>query len=151
MRTDGSTYPLTIYYESDCAFCNAGITDLMYRDTKGLLRFRDVSDPAFESDLPGISKEDMLIRAYARCADGRIVNSVEVFRLAYCAVGMRWFETSTRLPILRSLAERAYAIVARNRHRLPKAIKAALSRYVVLKASRHAAAMRCGPKSDCRI
>jgi hypothetical protein len=42
---------------------------------------------------------------HARRADGQVLKGVEVFRLAYEAVGLGWVSAAMRLPLLRPLAE----------------------------------------------
>ena len=51
-------------------------------------------------------------------ADGGVVSGVQVFRLAYGAVGLSWVARLTRLPGLRALSEVIYPVIARNRYRL---------------------------------
>ena len=95
---DPAIYPLTLYYESACPLCNAEMSNLMLRNAGDHLRFVDVSAPDF-SELPaGTTMQDLLELIHARRADGRVIKGVEVFRLAYQAVGLGWVSAAMRWP-----------------------------------------------------
>jgi predicted DCC family thiol-disulfide oxidoreductase YuxK len=148
--TTSTVYPLTIYYESACTLCNSEMTNLRLRNTAGLLRFIDVSDPAFNTPPPGTRKEDLLALIHAVCGDGRVIRGVEVFRLAYAAVGLDWVRRALSLPLLRGLAERGYPWVARHRHRIPRWLSHLLFETAVRRAAQQAAQRRCVPGDACR-
>jgi len=113
-----STYPLTLLYDESCPLCRLEIDNLRVRDGGRHLRFIDVSDPAFDPTPYGVTLDDMMAAIHAVRADGSIVKGVEVFRLAYCAVGLGWLTWPTGWPLLRPLFDRAYVHVARNRYRI---------------------------------
>ena len=93
--------------------------NLKARNHDGLLRFVDVSPPFFDPAPLGVSLQSLNEKIHARRADGAMVVGVEVFRLAYSAVGLgRWF-APTAWPVLKPLADAAYAAFARHRYRLP--------------------------------
>ena len=115
-----SAYPLTLYYESACPLCNAEMRNLMLRNTGGLLNFVDVSAPGFSDCPPGTTLDDLMALMHGLTADGRVLRGVEVFRLAYSAVGIPQVAALTSLPLIAPLSERLYRVVARNRHRLPR-------------------------------
>lgn len=152
-RFDTAIYPLTLYYESACALCNAEMSNLMLRNTQGLLVFADVSAPGFCALPEGASMADLLHLIHARRADGQLVRGVEVFRLAYEAVGLSWVTTALRLPVLGKLAERLYPTLARNRHRIPRVVASLLFEGAIRRAAEKAAAqgMRCAPGDSCRL
>ncbi len=114
-------YPLTIYYDASCPMCNAEMHNLMLRNTRDLLRFVDASPADFRSPLPGVSRETLMTIIHATDAQGRVIQGVDVFRLAYEAVGMRWVSRMASLPVLGRLADLAYPWVARHRNRIPRA------------------------------
>ena len=144
---DPAIYPLTLYYESACPLCNAEMSNLMLRNTEGHLRFADVSAPGF-ADLPaGATMQDLLALIHARTADGRVLKGVEVFRLAYEAVGLGWVSGAMRLPLLRPLAEWAYPVLARNRHRIPRGLVRLMFEGAVRRAAERSAAARCDATS----
>lgn len=150
---DAAIYPLTLYYESACPLCNAEMTNLMLRNTEGLLVFADVSAPGFSALPAEASMADLLDLIHARRADGQLIKGVEVFRLAYKAVGLNWVTTALRLPVLGKLAERFYPALARNRHRIPRVLTGLMFEGAVRRAAEKAAAqgMRCAPGDACRL
>jgi predicted DCC family thiol-disulfide oxidoreductase YuxK len=138
-----ATYPLTLYYESACPLCNAEMTNLMLRNTEGHLRFADVSAPEFNDVPVGTTMQDLLALIHARTADGRVIKGVEVFRLAYQAVGLKGISSAIRLPVLGRLAEWAYPLLARNRHRIPRRLVGLLFEGAARRAAERAARARC--------
>jgi predicted DCC family thiol-disulfide oxidoreductase YuxK len=68
----------------------------------------------YDGDCPLCSRE---IRFHGVLPAGTVIESVEVFRRAYAAVGLGWLMAPTRWPGLRRLADLAYRIFARNRLR----------------------------------
>lgn len=54
---------------------------------------------------------------HAFTGDGRVVRGMEVFRLAYRAVGWGWVWAPTGWPILRPIFDALYRVFARNRLR----------------------------------
>jgi predicted DCC family thiol-disulfide oxidoreductase YuxK len=148
---DARAYPLTIYYESACALCNSEMTNLRLRNTAGLLRFVDVSDPAFDSPPPGTHREDLLELIHAVRGDGTVIRGVEVFRLAYAAVGLTWVRRALSLPLLRGLAERSYPWIARHRHRFPTWLSHVLFETGIRRAAERAAQRRCTPDQACHL
>jgi predicted DCC family thiol-disulfide oxidoreductase YuxK len=136
-------YPLTIYYESACPLCNAEMTNLMLRNTNQLLVFADVSAPGFNALPEGTTLQAMLELIHARRADGAVIKGVEVFRLAYEAVGMNRVASALRLPVLGWMADRSYPWVARNRHRFPRALIRLVFEGDVRRAAERAAEARC--------
>jgi len=144
-----TTCPLTLYYESACALCNGEMTNLMLRDTEGKLRFIDVSAAGFDSPPPGTTTADLLELIHAQTADGRVLSGVEVFRLAYHAVGLDWLVAPTTWPLLDRLADRLYPVLARNRHRIPRVVSHLLFETATRRAAERAAQRRCTPGDTC--
>jgi len=136
-------YPLTLYYESACPLCNAEMNNLMLRNTAGLLRFVDVSAPGFEDCPPGTTLDELMQLMHGLTADGRVLRGVEVFRLAYSAVGIPQVEALTSLPLIAPLSERLYAVIARNRHRLPRRLIGWIFETGLRRAAERASRARC--------
>jgi predicted DCC family thiol-disulfide oxidoreductase YuxK len=147
---DSLTFPLTLYYESACPLCNAEMTNLMLRNTAGHLRFSDVSAPDFVDIPVDTTMQDLLDLIHARTADGRVLKGVEVFRLAYAAVGLGWASKAMRLPVLAPLAEWAYPLLARNRHRIPRRLVSLLFEGAVRRAAQRSANAHCNSRSCSR-
>lgn len=113
-----SVYPMTLLYEEACPLCKLEIDNLKARNSAGLLRFVDVSASGFDPALYGVPLADMLEAIHGVKGDGSIVRGVEVFRLAYAAVGLGWVTRPTGWPLLKPMFDRAYVHLARNRHRI---------------------------------
>lgn len=111
-----STYPLTLLYDEACPLCKLEIDNLKARNGEGLLRFVDVSAPDFDPAPYGVPLSDMLALIHAVKGDGSVVRGVEVFRLAYDAVGLGWITRPTGWPLLKPLFDRAYVHLARHRY-----------------------------------
>ena len=140
---DPAIYPLTVYYESARPLCNAEMTNLMLRNTDQLLVFADISAPGFNALPEGTSLQALLEIIHARRADGVVIKGVEVFRLAYEAVGLDRIASALRLPVLRWMADRSYPWVARNRHRFPRGLVRLIFEGDVRRAAERAASARC--------
>lgn len=112
-----NVYPLTVLYEAACPLCRLEIDNLRARDLNGMLRFVDISAPAFDPGPYGVPLSDMMTVIHAVRADGTLVKGVEVFRLGYGAVGLGWLTRPTGWPLLKPVFDRAYVHLARNRHR----------------------------------
>lgn len=139
-----STYPLTLLYEEACPLCKLEIDNLKARNTEGKLRFVDVSAPDFDAAPYGISLADMLEAIHAVKADGSIVKGVEVFRLAYGAVGLGWITQPTGWRFLKPLFDRGYVHLARNRHRISQKFAWLLFGIAARRALRRSRACRDG-------
>lgn len=146
---DTKIYPLTLYYESACALCRSEMTNLILRNREGRLRFVDVSDPGFDTPPPGTTKRDLLEAMHAMRADGAVIKGVEVFRLAYRAVGLDWVASGLGWPPLRTIADRMYPWVARHRHRFPRWLSYVLFETAIRRAARRAADSRCRADGAC--
>lgn len=144
-------YPLTLYYDSRCALCNAEMGNLMLRNTAELLRFADVWAPDFEGPPGACTQQDLLTLIHARQADGTVIRGVEVFRLAYEAVGLGWVTAATRWPLLGRLADACYPVLARNRHRIPPMVTRLVFGRALRRAAEHAASQQCTPHGTCRL
>lgn len=140
---DAAIYPLTVYYESACPLCNAEMTNLMLRNTGKLLLFADISAPGFTALPEGTQMPELLEIIHARQADGTVIRGVEVFRLAYEAVGLNRVATALRLPVLGWIADRSYPWVARNRHRFPRGLIRLIFEGDMRRAAERAAIAHC--------
>lgn len=144
-------YPLTIYYDASCPLCNGEMRNLMLRNVDGLLQFVDASAADFRSPLAGIAREDLMNLLHARKANGEVVKGVEVFRLAYTAVGLGWVTAPTSWPVLHWLADKAYPMLARNRHRIPRWLVATLFEGTTRRAAERAAQRAHCKDKTCQL
>ena len=133
-----NSYPLTLLYDESCPLCKLEIDNLRARDTRDLLRFIDVSADDFDDARYHASKKEMMEIIHAVRVDGSIVKGVEVFRLAYGAVGLGWITAPTNFPLLKPLFDWAYIRVARNRYRLSNRFSGMLFKIAADRAAKRA-------------
>jgi predicted DCC family thiol-disulfide oxidoreductase YuxK len=118
-------YPLTIYFDASCAICSAEMGSLKARDAGGRLQLVDCSPVAFSS---GPAPRDALMAAiHVSDAEGRVFVGVPAIRICRTAVGLSSGSFLLDLPIVAPLADRAYALLARNRYRIPRWLAARLA------------------------
>jgi len=134
-----SAYPLTLLHDGACPICRADIAVLSARNHRGLLRFVDISAPDFDPAPYGRTLEELNARIHARRADGRMVEGVEVFRLAYRAVGLRPVAAVLGWRPLHPVLDRGYRLFARHRHGLGRALGWAFEAVAARAAARAAA------------
>ena len=117
-----SAYPLTLLHDGACPICRADIAVLSARNHRGLLRFVDISVPGFGPAPYGRTQAELDARIHARRADGQMIEGVEVFRLAYRAVGLRPIAAALGWQPLRPIVDLGYRLFARHRHGLGRAL-----------------------------
>ncbi|WP_431256588.1 thiol-disulfide oxidoreductase DCC family protein [Roseateles chitinivorans] len=142
---DPAVYPLTLYFDGACPVCSGEMHNLMLRNTAGLLRFVDISEPGFSAFPPGTGMPALMALMHGVRADGRLAIGAEAIRLAYRGAHLGWVARLMDLPGLRTLCDRAYPAVARHRYRIPRPIV----RLVFETGLRRAAERRAG-RSACR-
>lgn len=113
-----STFPLMLLYDGACPLCKLEIDNLKARNEAGLLRFADISAPDFDPTPYGVPLDEMMAQIHAISSDGTLVRGMEVFRLAYSAVGLGWITRPTGWPVLKPLFDKAYRQLARHRYRV---------------------------------
>jgi predicted DCC family thiol-disulfide oxidoreductase YuxK len=111
-----TNFPLTLLYDGACPVCNLEMDNLKARNTAGMLKFVDIAAPFFDPAPYGTSQEAMNGLIHAVRPDGSLVIGVEVFRLAYGAVGLGHLAAPTGWPLLRPAFDAAYKVFARNRY-----------------------------------
>ncbi|MBB2485810.1 DUF393 domain-containing protein [Mitsuaria sp. WAJ17] len=144
---DAALYPLTIYFDGSCQLCSAEIRNLRLRDTHGRLRFVDCSPADFVSPVPGADRSALMNAIHGVGAQGQVLRAVAVFDAAYRAVGLPWVSRLLSLPMIRTLANRAYPWLVRNRYRVPRPLIAALFE----RAARRAAARAACRSGSCEL
>jgi predicted DCC family thiol-disulfide oxidoreductase YuxK len=133
-----NNYPLTLLYDESCPLCKLEIENLKARNDQDLLRFIDVSAVDFDDSQYPAKKKEMMEIIHAVRPDGSFAKGVEVFRLAYGAVGLGWITAPTGLPVLKPLFDWAYIHVARNRYRLSNRFSGFLFKIAADRAAKRA-------------
>jgi predicted DCC family thiol-disulfide oxidoreductase YuxK len=109
----------TVLYDGDCPVCRESVSRLEAQDREGVLAFTPAQAPEVEEDFPWISREALREAVHLVGPDGKTwvgVGAME--KLARVLPGWRWLGWALRVPLVRPLAERVYAWVARNRYSL---------------------------------
>lgn len=115
---------INILYDSKCNVCKWEMEWLRRRDREVVnkaapkIRLTDLEDVAFDPLDPangGIDYEKGMKAMTAVTADGRVIQGVPVFRIAYEQVGLGWLFTITQWPVLRVLFDLGYNIFAKYR------------------------------------
>ncbi len=110
---------LTILFDGDCPLCKREIRFLRRRDReRNRLGFEDIAEPGYDPSRYGLTLAEADAKIHAVKADGTVITGLEVFRIAYRAVGLGVLMSWTGWPGLRTIADAAYRWFARNRHRL---------------------------------
>lgn len=132
-------FPLTLLYDGACPVCNLEMDNLKARNTAGWLRFVDISMPFFDPVPYGATLAEMNGLIHAQRPDGSLVIGVEVFRLAYSAVGLRHFTAPTGWPLLKPVFDVAYALLARHRYSVSAVLGPVLERLRNMRAAQRSA------------
>jgi predicted DCC family thiol-disulfide oxidoreductase YuxK len=124
-RIASVAYPLTVYYDATCPLCVAEMGAMKARDTTDRLNLVDCS-PAGFSEGPAPRKA-LMTAMHAVDAAGQVLAGVAAIRACRQAVGQPAGGFLLDLPVVGALADRAYAVLARNRYRLPRWLVARLA------------------------
>lgn len=117
--------PLTIYFDASCAIFSAEMGALKARDTAGRLNLVDCSPADFTSG--PAPREALMAAIHVVDAEGRVHVGVPAIRICRAAVGLSSGGMLLDLPLVAPLADRAYALLARNRYRIPRWLAARLA------------------------
>jgi predicted DCC family thiol-disulfide oxidoreductase YuxK len=112
---------LTLLIDGQCPLCQREAAFLQRLDAgRGRLAIVDITAPDFDPARYDASRDALLGKIHGVLADGRVVTGMEVFRLAYRAVGWGWLLAPTGWPVLRSVCDAVYRWFARNRFRMTR-------------------------------
>lgn len=145
-ETPASIYPLTLLYDGNCPICKLEMDNLQARDAHGRLLLVDIAAAGFDiapyARAHGVSHADLMALIHAVRADARLVVGVEVFRLAYGAVGLGALTRPTGWPLLAPVFDRAYAIFARHRYAMSAVIAPLIERVAAARALKRSQACK---------
>lgn len=115
-NTDPS--PITVYYNSACPVCDAGIRSQKERMQGCNVQWVDVhGDPAAAQEV-GAPLEAVRERLHVKDAQGRVVVGADAFEALWSRTpGQHWLARLAGLPGLRGLARWAYDRLARALYR----------------------------------
>lgn len=114
------TRGLTVYYDGQCALCQAEISYFRVRSEPESIQFTDVSDPdAHMGD--DLDRAKALSRFHVRRSDGALVSGPAAFAEMWSRTpGWRWLAGLTRIPIVIWVLEGVYRVFLRARPMLAR-------------------------------
>jgi predicted DCC family thiol-disulfide oxidoreductase YuxK len=119
---------LTVLFDADCGICTQSARLLRTLDRSGRLRLVSLqSAPALVPDAPPVA--ELRRSLHVRSAGGRWWSGgTAVVRIASVVPVLRPIAILGSLPLARSLVDATYDLVAANRHRLSRLIRAPVCR-----------------------
>jgi predicted DCC family thiol-disulfide oxidoreductase YuxK len=142
-------YPLTLLYDADCPVCSLEMDHLRERNSRGLLRFVDISAPGFDASAYGVSMRALDAEIHGVRPDGSMLRGVPVLRLAYEAAGLGWVLRPTGWAPLRPMFDAAYRVFARHRRPISRASAPLIDAIRALRARRTSARMQACAGGAC--
>lgn len=118
-QAPNTTWQIKIFYDGACPLCSKEMRFLMRKNKYGKLAFEDTASANFDPKKYGITSDPNRV-IHAVLPDGKIVTGVEVFRRAYCGVGLGWLLAPTAWPLLKPIFDALYLIFAKNRKTISK-------------------------------
>jgi predicted DCC family thiol-disulfide oxidoreductase YuxK len=107
----------TVLYDGDCPICRGSVSRLEAKDREGILDFVPAKAPEVGEEFSWLSPDALREAVHVVGPDGKTWVGVEAMEeLARVLPGWRWLSWALRVPLVRPLAERIYAWVARNRY-----------------------------------
>jgi predicted DCC family thiol-disulfide oxidoreductase YuxK len=107
---------LTFFFDSYCPLCVAEVAELSRFDTKRLLVFEDIHASDFETRYPDINRQAANRLLHARLEDRRMIYGLDATYQSWRYVEQKRWIAVLRWPLVRSIADFAYYLFARNRH-----------------------------------
>ena len=135
-------YPLTVYFDATCVLCTAEMSAMKARDAAARLDLVDCSPAGFNAG--PAPREALMAAIHAVDAAGQVFVGVPAIRACRDAVGLPSGSFLLDLPWIAPMADRAYAVLAHNRYRLPRWL-------VALVAGKAARSSRTCAVGNCRI
>lgn len=134
-------WPLRIYYDASCPLCREEMQAIVASDREGRIQLHDASGPEGvdgHARAAGLTREQLMRLIHARDAEGRWLVGVDVFVVAYGAVGLSGIARFWSHPRLRPLLDRVYPWIARARQPLSRLRLNRLYGWWVRRAARRA-------------
>lgn len=124
----GDENSATVYYDGSCPLCRFEIAHYQRKDTDGLVRFVDVSQP--DPELDGtLSRDQAMARLHVKLGNGRMVSGAAAFAAIWQRVpAWRWAARIARVPGVLVLLEIGYRLFLPIRPRLSRQFGRLLTR-----------------------
>ena len=123
---------INILYDSKCNVCRLEMEWLRRRDREVVnravpkIRLTDLESPTFDSSDPangGVDYVKGMKSMTAITADGKVIQGIPVFRLAYEHVGLGWLFRITQWPVMNTVFDFGYDVFAKYRTLLTRGTK----------------------------
>ena len=119
---------INIIYDGKCNVCKFEIEGLSKRDQEVnavpyKIKITNLEDPLYDPNSPqngNVTYGEGMAAIHAVTHDGKVLNGVEVFRLAYKLVGLGWLWELTKWPILEPMVKFGYDVFAKYRTQLTR-------------------------------
>ncbi|EAR54651.1 Potential redox protein [Photobacterium sp. SKA34] len=114
---------MIIFYDGSCPLCVAEMKQLRQLNEHQKLQFEDILVPDFNQRFPDISKEEASAVLHGLLssktgAEQQLLLGLDVTYKAWNLVGKKRWLKILRLPVIRTVADKAYLFFARNRYRI---------------------------------
>lgn len=110
----------TLFFDGQCALCQASVTRLQRLDARQALRFADASLPAVKDQFPELASRNIADRMQVLTLAGEWLEGYDAL-VALMGVLPRWisiFQPILGLKFMRVIGRLSYDWIARHRHRL---------------------------------
>lgn len=113
---------LTILYDGSCPICVVAMTKLARLDRASRLHFTNIAAPDFDAARYGVPLDALNARMHVVRDDKQLLVGMAAFRAVYGAVGLGWLVAPTKLPGVSRVFDALYALFARHRMRISRAL-----------------------------
>ena len=108
---------LTIFYDGGCPLCAREMRHLQNLDTEQKIAYEDINAPDFNRRFPYVDKLEADQILHGELAGGEMIYALDVTYCAWSLVGKRHWVAPLRWPVIKQIADYAYILFAKHRHR----------------------------------
>ena len=114
------SFALRIYFDGHCPLCAREMNQLRQLDSAKKLDLQDIHAGDFSQRFPHINPLEADRILHGETADGRLLLGLDVTCMAWQLVGRGHWFMWMRWPLIKPVADRAYLLFARHRHRISR-------------------------------
>lgn len=108
---------LTIFYDGQCPLCVTEMRALKRLDRQQRINLVDLHQDNFQSIWPNIDKSQAMKKIHGQL-NGQVITGLDVTYHAWRLVGKKCRVVWLNWPLIRPLANQAYTVFAKHRHRI---------------------------------
>ncbi|MCH1929532.1 DUF393 domain-containing protein [Shewanella sp. A25] len=109
---------LRIFFDGDCPLCQAEMRSLKKFDSTGLIALEDINAVDFEQRFSHIDKREAKRVLHGETVEGELLLGLDVSQRAWSLLDRRPWLKLLRLPLIKSIADWGYLLLAKHRYRL---------------------------------